>query len=172
MKDKQTKNIVTRKQLEEDLLFTATADVRYLTVVSATFSLLMLFFGLGLSLMILLPCDSAFEWGALVFSCLLVGGAPCALWINVLHRIQQRRRIQNGEFEVTAAPLLYKAERAVVTRRRMTLIEELHFEGFDPFQPTHTVYQLADASDVFYLVHMKGSKCIMRAYFGEMYEYK
>ena len=47
-----------------------------------------------------------------------------------------------------------------------------YYADFEPYWPSHTVYQLADAADLFYLAHLTGAKHILRAYLGDMYEYK
>ena len=170
--NQQTKNIITRKTLEDELLFTATANVRYTAVVSSAFSLFLLFFGVGLSALVLGTCQTPFELGCLIFCYVLVCGAIVLIWSRFFMAIRYRKRIQNGEFEVTAVPLSYKAERYVRRGRHASVVEEFYFADFEPYQPGHTVYQLADAADLFYLVHLTGAKHILRAYLGDMYEYK
>ena len=52
------------------------------------------------------------------------------------------------------------------------MAEVLHFRGFQPYEVGHTVYQLSDAGDEFYVVSYSGKKQIKLVYPLDMYEYK
>ena len=160
---KQTKNIITREKIENDLLFSNTATLKYTAV---CFAALMLAFG-GIGLFML-----ALSYGAAIFTFAIAGIIICVFAVMFARIFIERRHLKNGDVEIVIRHLLYKDERLVRVGKSSRMQEMFHFEGFDEVWANHTEYQLATMDDEFYIVYYKGSKTVKMLFPLKMYEYK
>lgn len=160
--NKQTKSIITRESIQNDLRFQNTAEIR-----GAVYSGFMLVF-VYLPLIIFLIVISEMISVQLFLTVLLVL-SPIILYAVYLYTVlSQRKKIADGEFMVVTAELSYKSE-TIINRRH---VELLHFAGFRKCSVNHTIFQLADAGDEYYLVHFPDKTDIALLYPTEQYEYK
>ena len=80
----------------------------------------------------------------------------------------ERKQLCRGNFDILTAPVAYKTERMT----RHDLREVLGFAGFCEKRVTHTVYQLTEKGDDFYLVRYGKSRRIQLLYPAKLYEYR
>lgn len=167
---KQTKNIITRADIEKELRHLNRADLR----TTVTFSAI-----------ILIICGSicafvtAIIWhdynslnlrlGISISSCLLIL-SPLILCVLHLFGVQKEKTmLDRGDFYITAAPLAYKS--TVTKRRRDYLL--FHFVGYPPTSPSRSIPLLTEEGDEFYLVCYHSERpTITLLYPCKMYEYK
>lgn len=165
----QTKNIITRAWVENELRFYHKAGVRSTVVL----------FAIVLPLTILLcACIGAalseFEFhiiGKLIITLPLIATAAFAIWkmaSSVYALITQGKQLANGEFEVAVREVQYKEERRGY-RHSITVLE---FADFSEVEVDPTTYELADRGDAYYLVHYTGKREVKLYYALEMYEYR
>lgn len=166
--EKQTKNIITREWVEKELRFYNKADMRSALVFLCASAL---FF---VPLTILLVYGIISVWGnffkaVLLSVAVVLISAP--LWGFVLslgQALKERKLLLRHDYEITTRSLLYKSEERVNRQRQ----ECLHFLNFEKIQVDHTIFQLSEKSDDFYIVNYKGSKKIKLCYSAKMYDYK
>ncbi len=159
----QTKNIITREKIEKELQFYNTAGLKHTAV---GFAAVILIFGV-FSLL-----TSAFSSEMAIVSC-LVGCVPMiAILVLLIRLLIERKRLKNGEFEITLRHLLYKDEKMIRSGKSRRVQEMFHFEGFDEVWANHTEYQLSSMNDEFYIVHYEGSKKAQMVFPLKLYEYK
>lgn len=172
---KQTKNIITRKSIEEKLR----ADNRASLKVSA-----LSFFAAALVgiLWFVFFIPSFFEapnfgFGVLFFLFAIVGTVPAFVMLaGFLKDFKEYQHLKNGDVEIVTRPLLYKSQKEVRIycnkRTRWQTRSLFHFEGFDEFWASPEMYQNFTWGDEFYIVYYKGSKKVEKVFPLKMYEYK
>ena len=166
---KQTKNIITKESIADDLLFYTTADIRVSLVCGGVSSLIGIPF-ISLLATAFKPTDghpiSFIFYGLvlLIFSLLLI----LCPFTPILISLKERKRIRNGEFEIVVLPLRYKSE--VYRNRHFEL--RLHFDNFKEYEVSATEYALASAKQEYYIVHYRNSKRIRKIFATERYEYQ
>ena len=168
---KQTKNIITREWVEKELRFYNSADLKV---------------GIGIFAIAFFTCvpfSAFFIWlivgstDNLIFKIagsVILGGmfiVPVIVAALAIPRaISERRKLIRGEFDIVAAEMSCKTEKA--GRRQIYLF--LHFPGFREKQVDKTTYFHAEIGDEFYIVHYrteKSNKTIKLLYSAKMYEY-
>ncbi len=163
---KQTKNIITRQYIQNELR-KQIKDGTY--AVLAMWGIVILFI-LFISFIMLLDTPSLRESLLMVF--VFVPLIILCL-IPSLTFLIERKKILAGKFEIAKIPLSYKEERAVSHGyRRIHLEEVLVFRDFKPFPVGHTAYELAANGDEYYIVYYKDKKHIRLVYPTKAYEYK
>lgn len=179
---KQTKNVITRASIKEDLISLNTANLRFYSIILAA------------ALLLFLPIDFALIGGVwttsnimllfkLLFSfVLLFANAP--IWIIVIFLIFDlidRRKIKHDEFYVVTRSLICKKEtidnrfkiRYFIDRRIPSkLVKKLCFTDFEAYDVISAVFDLASNGDEFYLVHLKNKKIVELVYDVKIYEYR
>ena len=160
---KQTKNIITREKIENDLLFSNTASIKHTAVCLA--AVVLAFGGIGLFML-------ALSYEAAIFTFSVAGIIICVFLVMFARILIDRKHLKNGDVEIVVRHLLYKDEKLIRSGRSHRLQEMFHFEGFDEVWANHTEYQLASMDDEFYIVHYKGSKAARMVFPLKMYEYK
>ena len=158
-----TKNIITRKEIEKELLFNNTANIKYTAVCLA--ALMLAFGGIGLFML-------ALSYGAAIFTFAIAGIIICVFLVMFARIFMERRHLKNGDLEIVIRHLLYKDERLVRVGKSRRMQEMFHFAGFEEVWANHTEYQLATMEDEFYIVHYKGSKTVKMLFPLKLYEYK
>ena len=161
--EKQTKNIITRKEIEKELLFNNTASIKHTAVCLA--ASMLAFGGIGLFML-------ALSYGAAIFTFAIAGIIICVFLVMFARIFMERRHLKNGDLEIVIRHLLYKDERLVRVGKSRRMQEMFHFAGFEEVWANHTEYQLATMDDEFYIVHYKGSKTVKMLFPLKMYEYK
>lgn len=166
---KQTKNIITRDDIEAELLLVSKADTKAALLCGGAFAL---FF---IPVTILIVCGVYSEIGNTAFKwivCAVVGTVFTApVWGSLLAArisLVERKKLMNGEIEVTLCTLQYKGERPV----QRHIEEYFSFGGFGDVSVSHTVFYMATVGDEYYVVHYVGSSKIERIYPFKSYEYK
>ena len=174
-KQKQTKNIITRKSIVEKLR----ADNRASLKVSA-----LSFFAAALVgiLWVVFFIPSFFEapnfgFGVLFFFFAIVGTVPAFVMLaGFLKDFKEYQHLKKGDIEIVTRPLLYKSQKEVRIycnkRTRWQTRSLFHFEGFDEFWASPEMYQNFTWGDEFYIVYYKGSKKVEKVFPLKMYEYK
>lgn len=160
---KQTKNIITREKIENDLLFSNTATLKYTAVCFA--ALMLAFLGIGLFIL-------ALSYAAAIVTFTIAGIIICVFAVMFARIFIERRHLKNGDVEIVIRHLLYKDERLVRVGKSSRMQEMFHFAGFEEVWANHTEYQLATMDDEFYIVHYKGSKTVKMLFPLKMYELK
>ena len=172
---KQTKNIITRKSIEEKLR----SDNRASLKVSA-----LAFFAAALVgiLWVVFFLPSFFEapnfgFGVLFFLFAIVGTVPA--WVMLAgfaKALIEYKHLKNGDIEIVTRPLLYKSQKEVRIycnkRTRWQTRSFFHFEGFDELWASPEMYQNFTWGDEFYIVYYKGSKKVEKVFPLKMYEYR
>ncbi|MBO5939116.1 MAG: hypothetical protein J6Q82_06420 [Clostridia bacterium] len=167
--EKQTKNIITRSFVKDQLRFYNTADIRSTLILCVALSV---FF---------LPLTIASIWATVtllkniflkIILSILVGALLSApIWSNLpsLYRsLNERKLLNNDDFDIVTRTVLYKSEKMVY--RHMGKF--LHFQGFNEIAVNYTIFQQTTEGDAFYIVHYRTQKNIKLLYFSKMYEYK
>ena len=171
--EKQTKNIITREEIEKKLCDDNRASLKVST-------LGFLATALGGVLWGVFFIPSFFEapnfgFCVLFFLFAIVGTVPAwALLPNFVKDLKEYRHLKNGDVEIVTRPLLYETEETCYTRKtRMEYTKhKFHFEGFDEFWASPEMYQNFTWGDEFYIVYYKGSKKVEKVFPLKMYEYK
>lgn len=173
--EKQTKNIITREEIEKKLCDDNRASLKVST-------LGFLATALGGVLWVVFFIPSFFEapnfgFCVLFFLFAIVGTVPAwALLPNFVKDLKEYRHLKNGDVEIVTRSLLYKSQKEVRIycnkRTRWQTRGLFHFEGFDEFWASPEMYQNFTWGDEFYIVYYKGSKKIEKVFPLKMYEYK
>lgn len=171
--EKQKKQIITRKQIEKDLLFNNTASIKHTAVCLAAVTLAL---GVVSAVFLFLFLPTGFLWLDVIIWVFFVGiiGAPIwAISIMLIKTLIERKHLKNGELEIVIRPLLYKDEKLVrgYTLRPRTQ-KMLQFGDFEDVWADPNYYQLCTMDDEFYIVHYKGSKKAEIVFPLKMYELK
>ena len=167
--EKQTKNLITRKEIEKDLLFNNTASIKHTAVCLAAMVL-----ALGVvSAFFLSLLPSGYLWLDIIIWIFFIGivGAPIwAISAMLIKALIDRKHLKNGDLEIVICPLLYKEEKMI--RGSDYPRKVLHFGDFEDVWADSTHYQLSTMGDEFYIVHYKGSKAARMVFPLKLYEYK
>ena len=173
--EKTTRNIITRKSIEEKLR----SDNRASLKVSA-----LAFFAAALVgiLWVVFFIPSFFKapnfgFGVLFFLFAIVGTVPA--WVMLAgfaKALIEYKHLKNGDIEIVTRPLLYKSQKEVRIycnkRTRWQTRSFFHFEGFDELWASPEMYQNFTWGDEFYIVYYKGSKKVEKVFPLKMYEYR
>ena len=173
--EKTTRNIITRKSIEEKLRSDnrASLKVSILTFLAAAL--------VGI-LWVVFFISSFFEapnfgFGVLFFLFAIVGTVPA--WVMLAgfaKALIEYKHLKNGDIEIVTRPLLYKSQKEVRIycnkRTRWQTRSFFHFEGFDELWASPEMYQNFTWGDEFYIVYYKGSKKVEKVFPLKMYEYK
>ena len=155
--ERDSKQIITREWVENELRFYNTADIKYLTVNLITLSLAL---GVPIYLFLLLGWSvSDFLWLNIVLTCffggifLLFVGAMLG---QLVEHLMERRALKKGNFDVVVRQVQYKTEnidrRYFARARRLDLDEYLVFDQFGAIEVSHDEYYRTSAGDEFYMV--------------------
>lgn len=156
---KQTKNKITREFVLKELLFYNGAKMKSGFVMLGVFALVWVPAVIGFVLTV--GKAQCFLWGGLF---LLAAYVPV---YTLIRCFLDRAALKRDSFDVFVREVSYKSEE-LLNRR---LVEYLHFPDFNKVSPGHTVYQLADVGDAFYLVVYRSGKEVVLLYHTDMYEY-
>ena len=169
----RTKNTITRQSIQKELLFLNSASLRLVLPVGA-FTLL-----LFLPIAIAITCGLIAQSEALALKIVLItlldGILLSPVFVLVCSLIQiilERQRIKRGNFDILLHKLSEKRERLDWSRRQKRIRYEFCFEGFLPYRPDYTIYQLAEREDDFYIVRVGGKRTIRLLYPTKIYEFK
>ena len=171
MRQKLTKEIITRESIKKELLL-----------------------GCQARLYALLPAIPAFLLVEIIFGFVFFVGRPAPLFVEILGYALlllpptivlavlidvgvKKKKIKSSTFEVIPARLNDKREefryRGSGRHRHYELVECFYFEGFARVEDvSHTTYQLADVGEIFYLVTLKDSVNVLLYYAAERYEFQ
>ena len=167
--EKQTKNMITRKQIEKDLLFSNTASIKHTAVCLAAVTL-----ALGVvSAIFLSLLPTGFPWLDIIIWIFFIGivGAPVwAFSAMLIKALIERKHLKNGDLQIVVRPLLYKEEKLV--RSSDSFEKVFHFEDFEEVLADSTHYQLSIPGDLFYIVHYRGSRDAKFVFPLKLYEYE
>ena len=168
MRQKITKEPLSREQIKHTLLEQSKASF-VVTMVCIPFLLLFL-----------IPITVFFFSSppALLIDRVLTGATIALIYVipvcGITLDLRTRIKIQKGGFEIHAVPLSYKSEEPRYRRGRLVGYTEcFHFSGFRRVDNVpHTIYQLADAGEIFYLVTLSDSPKVLLYSAEERYEFK
>ena len=170
--ENQKRNIITRKQIEEEFLFSNTASIKHTAVCLAAVTL-----AVGVVSAIFLSfLPSGFLWLDVVIWVFFVGigGAPVwAISVMLIKMLMERKKLKNGELEIVVRPLIYKDEKLVrgyTGRPRSQAM--FQFGDFCDVWADPTHYQLCTMGDEFYIFYYKGSKKAKLVFPLKLYDYR
>jgi hypothetical protein len=167
--EKQAKNIITREFIEKELRFYNTADIKSTLVFCGAFALVFLPLTVGIIYGILSLLENMLI--KIVLSVILGGITSAPIWLTLLglrSALSERKLLICGDFDIVTRDVSYKSEKVV--HRHME--EYLHFRDFNEISVGHTIFQLASAGDMFYIIHYKAIKDIKLLYSTKMYEFQ
>ena len=174
--DWESKKIITREWVENELRFYNAADIKYLTV-----NLFSLGLALGvLTYLFLLLTWSYFDslWAKLLMSgplaFLILFIVFSILW-QLIEKLRERRALKKGNFDVVLRTVQYKTEKGVWRRgrRRLQLEEYLVFDQFGAVEVDHDEYYRTNAGDEFYMaVYYLPKPKVRLRYAARSYQYK
>lgn len=155
--ERESKQIITREWVENELRFYNTADIKYLTVNLITLSL-----ALGVpTYFCLLLTWSCFDslWAKLLMSgplAFLVLFIVFSILWQLIGKLRERRALKKGNFDVVLRTVQYKTEKVKYRyfgrRHRLRLEEYLVFDQFGAVEVDHDEYYRTNAGDDFYMV--------------------
>lgn len=164
-----TRNIITRKQIEEELYFLNSADIKATIVLCLCLSLFFapLTYGVvyGISLMSGVT--------ALEIILMISLGALCSapIYSNLIvlaKHLSKRSLLKKGLFQITVLPVSDKYE----SSRNRSTVRLLEFPNLKEIAVSGTTYALAAWGDDFYVVHYQGKKTIELLYSLKTHELK
>ena len=167
----QTKNKITRAEVEKELSFLNRADIRSTIATVLGLAPLLVFLTFCLiwlmqsvlhpenRILIVLPC---------VFSAVFLNFPLLLLIFKLAGHLKERKMLLRSEFEITTRAVQYKSEKMI--GRHME--EFLHFPDFKEISANRTVYQLTSEGDEFYLVHYRNKTSVKLIFPLKMYEYE
>ncbi len=169
-----TKNILTKKFIEDELRFICNANrragIRLLICTSPiciAFALLMLWASVNafnsLAPKIIL--------GIIFISVPLL---PVLLFIYMIYDgIRATKLVDNGRYTIITKELSYKTEEYRSRGRGSDYLARLlHFPDFNPIEVNSTTYQIASNDDLFYFVMFNNERQPRLFYNSKMYEFK
>lgn len=170
--EKQTKNIITREWVTNELRFYNKADIKAGLVLFCMFALIVVLIVTPCVLAILSQSEDIFaEVITLIIPCLIIV-IPAVMFLRGLCvAFSEKKLLNNGDFDIEVCELQYKDEKMMGFGMR-NLKEFLHFEGFKGVMVDHTQFQLATMGDEYYIVHYRNKKDIKLFYSLKMYEYR
>lgn len=167
--NKQTKNIITREFIENELRFYNKADIRSVLLCGGAFALFFIPITVLIVNGIYSEIDNAVLRNVLGIGLGIIFSSP--VWGSLLaarHSLSERKKLNGGEVEITLCTLQYKGEKPV----QRHIEEYFSFGGFDDISVSPTAYSLATPGDEYYIVHYKGSRQIKQLYSAKTHEYK
>ena len=167
MRQKITKEIITRESIKHKLLLQEQGSFRIFLICYA----MLLLASVPMSILFFFsPSKDLFP--RVVFGILWIL-ILVTLFLALWGGFQTRKKIKAGAFDVVIAKLSYKSEEPLYRyNRRSTYTECFHFVGFKRVTSVpHTTYQLADAGEDFYIVTL-GRGEVALYYAAERYEFK
>ena len=167
--NKQTKNIITRELIEKELRFYNKAEIRASLLCGGVLALICI----PIAVLAVRAIVLHFESMALKLLLGILGGGVLTvpIWIMLFSlrgSLADRKKLLNGDFEITACTLQYKGERVV----HKHIEEYFSFGGFDDISVSSTAFYMASVGDDYYIVHYKGSGEIKLLYSAKTHEYK
>ena len=151
--ERESKQIITREWVENELRFYNTADIKYLTVNLFSLGLAL---GVPIYLFLLLGWSvSDFLWLNIVLTCffggifLLFVGAMLG---QLVEHLMERRALKKGNFDVVVRQVQYKTEKLRRNTRGLAMDEYLVFDQFGAIEVSHDEYYRTSAGDEFYMV--------------------
>lgn len=173
--EKQTKNIITRAEIEKKLRTNNLASLKhtgFTFFVSALVGILWFAF----SVPSLLEATN-FGLGILFFLFSIVGTVPAFVMLaGFLKDLKEYQHLKNGDVEIVTRSLLYKSQKEVRVycnkRTRWQTRNLFNFEGFDEFWASPEMHQNFTWGDEFYIVYYRGSKKVEEVFPLKLYEYK
>lgn len=168
--EKQTKNRITRAWVGKELREQNRTELRTNAMLGALFALLFVPITVLISYcgVYRLIADLPVRVALTILSAVLFS-SPVWLALTALgSALWERKQLCRGNFDILTAPVAYKTERMT----RHDLREVLGFAGFREKRVTHTVYQLTEKGDDFYLVRYGKSHRIQLLYPAKLYEYR
>ena len=167
--EKQTKNIITREWVEKELRFYNTADIRYFSVLVIIMAVFFVPLTVGSVVYLCSWCESMLiNILFAVFVGAVFSSPVLALLFMLILRLNERKLLNRGDFEITKSWVLYKSERTRSRHSEMLL----HFPRFKEAVVDAISYELAEPGDEYYIVHYKSQKTIRFFYPTKRYEYK
>ena len=151
--ERESKQIITREWVENELRFYNTADIKYLTVNLFSLGLVL---GLLIYLALLLGWSvTASLWLKIVPTCLL-GGVYLiimgSLLAQLIEHLMERRALKKGNFDIVVRQVQYKTEKLRRNTRGLAMDEYLVFDQFGAIEVSHDEYYRTNAGDDFYMV--------------------
>ena len=156
--ERQTKNIITRDWVEQELRFYNRADFRFGLLMGGLLTLLSAFacvfpgwflFHLATSIWVK-AAVGLFFGGTFLYAFFGVAVKHIVDWAL------EKRLLDQGAFGVVVRRVQYKTEkldyRRTIRRHRIRMKEVLVFDEFGEVEVDHTEYQLAEAGDEYYIV--------------------
>ena len=171
--EKQTKNILTREWVEEELRFYNRAGIR------SNLRLLLILTPIFLPIAVLL-INQYVKWFDFPGPFALVA-VFITLWITfpiwipiclLAGHLYEKRLLDRGDFEITESWLSEKAERRVIREFDRRIQLQLSFPGFKWADVSHVIYELATPGDKYYVIHYKNKRKVKFCYPADMYEYE
>jgi len=164
-----SRNIITRKQIEDELYFYNTADIKSTVILCLC---LALFFGpltFGILYFILTETtDTSLKIGLSIPLGILFS-AP--IWGNLIvlaKHVDKRSLLKKGEYDIVILPVSDKYE----SSRNRSTVHLLEFPNLKEIAVSSTTYSLASWGDEFYVVHYKGKNKIELLYSLKTHEYR
>lgn len=171
--EKQTKNIISREEIEKRLRSDNRASLKH----TAFVFFVMLLVCSVVSAIFIVAGVEAENLVLGIISVIFAAMVTVPAWVmlaSFVKDIIERKHIKNGDFETVMLPLLYETEETRYTRRtRMEYTQyKFHFEGFDAFLASPEQSKRFTRGDEFYIVYYKGSKKIRLLYSCAFCEYR
>ena len=165
----QSRNTITRKQIEEELYFYNTADIKATVVFCLCLALFFgpLTFGI-LYLIITETTDTALKIGLSIPLGALFSAPSWGNLIKLAKHIAKRSLLKKGLFEVKILPVSDKYE----SNRNRSTVRLLEFPNLKEIAVSSATYSLASWGDEFYVVHYKGKSKIELLYSLKTHDYR
>lgn len=165
----QSRNIITRKQIEDELYFYNTADIKATVVLCLC---LALFFGpLAFGILYLIITETTDISLKIGLSIPLGALFSAPIWGNLIRlakHLAKRSLLKKGLFEVKILPVSDKYE----SNRNRSTAKLLEFPNLKEIAVSSTTYSLASWGDEFYVIHYRGKSKIELLYSLKTHEYK
>ena len=165
----QSRNMITRKQIEEELYFLSSADIKATSVLCLCLSI---FFGpltFGILYFIITESgDISLKIGLSIPLGLLFSAPIWGNLISLAKHLAKRHLLKKGLFEVKILPVSDKWE----SSRNRGTVRLLEFPNLKEIAVSSTTYSLASWGDEFYVVHYQGKDKIELLYSLKTHEYR
>ena len=167
--ENETKSILTRELVEEELRFYNKEDFRSSLAPCALFGLPVFLIVFACFCAIFAIVESI--WARLLLYCLLctVLSIPAKkTFLPLIKNWKEKKALERGDFCIVTRKLTKKS----VNTNNHKSTELLHFSGFKEIEAWHEVFANAHEGDEFYLVHYRKQNSVKLAYPAKMYEYR
>ena len=167
--EKQTKNIITKESIANDLrtenkkniVFLVRLVFIYIIILGIVFSIT---YFLGLKAL-----DIGTIGHIIFFICMFI----CCLPLFAIICSMYSSRRDNKDFFVVTDEVVYKEEKDYRRRKVILIKKVVHFSRFGDIEVNSTWYRIASKNDVYYMVvGVKDSKRVLKCYPAKLYEYK